>query len=87
MSYTIQIKRSAQKSLAQITEPYQAKIISAIQQLAYNPRPSGCKRLSGKEAWRIRVGDYRILYEIKDRQLLILIVVIGHRREVYADLT
>ncbi|WP_089730075.1 type II toxin-antitoxin system RelE family toxin [Candidatus Thiosymbion oneisti] len=83
MSYTIRIKQNAQKSLAKISQPYQAKIIGSIRNLSNEPRPSGCKKLIGRDAWRIRVGDYRVIYEITDNELVILIVHIGHRRKVY----
>ena len=83
MNYTIRIERSAQKSLARIPQPYQDRIIDAIRNLATIPRPHGTRKLGGKDAWRIRVGDYRILYEIDDGQLDILIVTLGHRKEIY----
>jgi mRNA interferase RelE/StbE len=83
MTYTISIKRPAQKSLAGIPETEQNKIIAAISQLASNPRPSGVKKLSGRDGWRIRIGDYRVIYEIHDRELIVLVVDIGHRRFIY----
>ena len=55
----------------------------AIKALAKVPRPPGCKKLSGREAWRIRVGNYRIIYEIDDKESTVLIVIIRHRREIY----
>jgi mRNA interferase RelE/StbE len=55
----------------------------SIRDLSNQPRPPGCKKLSGRDAWRIRVGDYRVIYEITDFELVILIVHIGHRSEVY----
>jgi len=51
--------------------------------LAVEPRPAGCKKLSGREGWRIRIGDYRVLYEIREEVLVILVVDVGHRREIY----
>ena len=83
MNFDIKIKRSAQKSLARIEAGQRKRIIEAIQRLSFNPRPSGCKKLSGREAWRIRIGNYRVIYEIHDNELLIVIVVIGHRKFVY----
>jgi mRNA interferase RelE/StbE len=83
VSYAIKIKKSAQKSLAKISQPYQSNIIESIRDLSNQPRPPGCKKLSGRDAWRIRVGDYRVIYEITDFELVILIVHIGHRSEVY----
>ena len=83
MSYVINIKKSAQRSLAKISQPHQTNIIATIRNLSDQPRPPGCKKLSARDAWRIRVGNYRIIYEIKDRELVILIILIGHRSEVY----
>ena len=83
MSYTVEILRSAQKQLAAIDRQDQPRVISAIRTLANEPRPPGCKKLTGRPAWRIRVGVYRVIYEIHDNRLLVLVVAIGHRREVY----
>jgi mRNA interferase RelE/StbE len=47
--------------------------------------PNGCKKLTGKEAWRIRIGDYRVIYEIENKQLMILVIEIGHRKEIYKN--
>ena len=83
MSYTIHILRSAQKQISRINSKDQDHIITAIRSLSENPRPTGCIKLSGRPAWRIRVGDYRVIYEIRNEQLLIMVISIGHRREVY----
>ena len=83
MSYTVYIRKSAQKALAKIVPPFQERIIKAIRNPAKTPRPAGVKKLSGRDAQRIRVGDYRIIYEIDDDRILIEVVVIGHRRDVY----
>lgn len=83
MSYTVYLRKSAQKALAKIAPPFQERIIKAIRNLAKTPRPTGVKKLSGRDAQRIRVGDYRIIYEIDDARILIEVVVIGHRRDVY----
>jgi len=83
LSYQISIERSAQKSLTKIPKVDQDRIIQLIQSLIDNPRPTGCKKLSGREAWRIRIGNYRVIYEINDKNSEILIVVIRHRRDVY----
>jgi mRNA interferase RelE/StbE len=69
--------------LSRIAKPYQDRLAVAIRCLADDPRPHGVKKLSGKNAWRIRVGDYRIIYEIKDSCLMILVVDIGHRNDIY----
>ncbi|MDF1579639.1 MAG: type II toxin-antitoxin system RelE/ParE family toxin [Desulfuromonadales bacterium] len=83
MSYALEILRSAQKQLAHIDRHDQLRIITAIRSLADEPHPAGSKKLSGRDAWRIRVGTYRIIYEIQHDRLLVLVVSIGHRREVY----
>ncbi len=81
--YTIEILRRAQKQLAKIKGQDQGRIIVAIERLAENPRPSGCKKLMGRPAWRIRIGSYRVVYEIHDDRLLVLVVAIGDRRDIY----
>ncbi|MBW6511264.1 MAG: type II toxin-antitoxin system RelE/ParE family toxin [Desulfuromonadaceae bacterium] len=83
MSYALEILRSAQKQLAHIDRHDQLRIITAIRSLADEPHPAGSKKLSGRDAWRIRVGTYRIIYEIQHDRLLVLVVSIGHRRAVY----
>ena len=83
MTYAVSILRSAQKALGSISQVHQDRIVTAIRRLASNPRPSGVKKLAGRVAWRIRIGDYRVIYEIHDADLTILVVDVGHRREVY----
>ena len=83
MTYALFIERRAQRSLSRVAAQDRERISTAIHRLADEPRPHGVKKLSGRDAWRIRVGDYRVLYEIHDDRLLILIVGIGHRREIY----
>lgn len=81
--YRIEIKKSALKELSQIPQPYNKKIIEAIDELAVNPRPAGCKKLKGSEAYRIRVSDYRVVYTIEDVIRLIEILRVRHRKDVY----
>jgi mRNA interferase RelE/StbE len=83
LTYSVSILRSAQKSLGALAPIQQARLISAIRGLASNPRPPGAKKIIGRQAWRIRVGDYRVIYEIDDADLTILVVDMGHRREIY----
>jgi mRNA interferase RelE/StbE len=83
MRYSIKIRRTAQSSLARISQPYQNRIIEAIKALEIEPRPVGCKKLSGREAWRIRAGDYRVIYEIQEPEHVIIVVVVGHRSQVF----
>jgi mRNA interferase RelE/StbE len=81
--YTVLILRRAQKELAQLpTESYE-RVRDAIRALAQDPRPQRCLKLTGREGWRIRVGDYRVVYEIDDQQRIVNILHVGHRREVY----
>ena len=83
MTYSIFIEKSAQKDRAKIPQKDRIRIIKSIEELSRNPRPAKSKKLTGRDAWRIRVGDYRVIYEIYDVRLLILIVVIGHRKDIY----
>ncbi|MGD0655795.1 MAG: type II toxin-antitoxin system RelE/ParE family toxin [Thermoguttaceae bacterium] len=83
MKYQIFIQRHAQKDLAKIPNPYRDRIIQAIRELGVNPRPAGVKKLTGRNAWRIRISDYRIIYEIYDDKLVVVVITIGHRREIY----
>ena len=83
MTYSIDILRVAQKQLARIDRTQHQRIIDAIRALGTDPRPSGCKKLSGRPAWRIRIGPYRVIYEIHDDRLLVLVVIIGDRKDVY----
>ena len=82
-SYSLEIKRSAAKELAQVPPKDRGRIVARIQALADDPRPVGAEKLSGQERYRVRQGNYRILYEIEDQILRIMVVKIGHRRDVY----
>jgi mRNA interferase RelE/StbE len=84
MAYSLRIRRSAEKEIAGIPQKIRAKIIDTIRNLAGQPRPYGCKKLSGEDrAWRIRVGDYRVIYEVDDLELRVDIRVVAHRKEAY----
>jgi len=83
MSYTVVILRRAQKELAQLPKGAYESVRDAIRALGVEPRPPGCRKMSGREGWRIRVGDYRVLYEIQDGQKEVTVVHVGHRRDVY----
>jgi mRNA interferase RelE/StbE len=83
MAYSITIRKSAIKALEKINEPYYSKIKEAIYNLAKTPRPVGCKKLKGRDGFRIHVSDYRIIYEIFEEELLIDIIDLGHRRDIY----
>lgn len=83
MLYNIILERRAIKALEKISEPNYSNIKKAIYSLAENPRPKGCKKLKGREAYRIREANYRIIYEIFDDLLLIDVVNLGHRKDIY----
>ncbi len=83
--YRIEIKRSAGKEIRKIkSKKDRRRIIDRISALAEDPRPIGCQKLSGQDAYRVRQGVYRIVYTIRDDVLLVTIVKIGHRRDVYS---
>ena len=82
-SFDVRIKRSAVKELEAIPLRDRRRIAARIGKLADDSRPPGCEKLSGLERYRIRQGDYRILYEIEDAIVTVTVVKIGHRKEVY----
>lgn len=83
MKYNITIKKRASKALEKLPDGDYQKVRDAIRRLGENPRPSGGKKLTGREGWRIRVGVYRVIYIIKDSQLNILVIDVGHRSHIY----
>jgi mRNA interferase RelE/StbE len=83
MRYTIFIERYAQKQILRLDRKVIPIIKSAIAGLADNPRPQGYKKLKGEDAYRIRVGDYRVIYEIDDDRIIIVVVSVGHRKDIY----
>jgi mRNA interferase RelE/StbE len=83
MRYEVSILRRAQKELASLPREAYKQVKDTILSLAEEPRPEGCKKLTARQGWRIRASDYRIIYEIDDTQHTILILHIGHRRDVY----
>lgn len=83
MSYEITIRRRAQKELSQLPSSEFERAVIAIQKLSENPRPPGSTKLAGRDGWRIRFGNYRIIYDIDDANESVDIVHIGHRRDVY----
>lgn len=82
-SYKVEFRQSVAKDLRAIPNADVKRILARIELLADEPRPAGCSKLSGQERYRVRQGDYRIVYEIRDAVLVVLVVKIGHRREVY----
>lgn len=85
--YRVELTEDADKQLKSIDKPVRRRILLAIAKLEDNPRPDGVKKLKGQsDQWRIRVGDWRVLYEIEDGRLIILVVMIGHRSKIYRNI-
>ena len=83
-SFRVEVKPSARKELERFPDHLIARIVARLENLASTPRPPGCKKLKGGEnEWRIRVGDYRVVYTIDDANLLVEVTRIRHRSEVY----
>ena len=83
-AYRIEIETHAVKALAKLDKPVRRRIQTAIDQLADNPRPTGVAAVkSPPGCLRLRVGDYRVLYEVQDHHLVVLVIDLGHRREIY----
>jgi len=83
-SYAVELKPSARKELDSLPDIFLHRIIKKLELLAVHPRPPGCKKLRGyKDLWRIRVGDWRVVYIIDDAAKLVSVTRIAHRREVY----
>ena len=84
MTYRIEVAPAALRQLRKLERVAQRRVQAAIELLADEPRPGGAKKLLGGDGeWRIRTGDYRIVYEIRDGILLVLVIAIGHRRDIY----
>ncbi len=86
MSYTVIIPKPVQKQLKQLSSEIYQRIITKISKLADEPRPTGVKKLKGFDnEYRIRIGNYRVRYEINDPELIIIVVSCRHRRDIYRD--
>ncbi len=83
MTYAVSILRRAQKELEDLPQDVYTRVRNAIRELSVNPRPHGCTKLAGRDGWRIRAGNYRIIYEIDDKSLTVTVLHLGHRRDVY----
>ena len=83
MRYSVEVVRGAQKQLERIPADVQERVFAALEGLAESPRPENCRKLTGREAWRIRVGDSRIIYEVHDEKQVVIVVVIRHRKDAY----
>lgn len=84
-SYTVQIARRARKALAGIEPRHRRRIEDAIAALGTDPRPVGVKRLTGVGAYRVRVGDYRIVYDVADQVQVVSVTHVGHRGSIYQE--
>ena len=82
-NYELQIRPSAVKELEKLPRKDRPKIVQKIRALTDNPRPHGCEKLSAEEKYRIRQGDYRVVYSVDDDERVILVVKVGHRKEGY----
>jgi mRNA interferase RelE/StbE len=81
--YEVNVSPIADKAIAGLPKQVRARIAVKLVALSTNPRPPGSIKLTGHDAYRIRIGDYRIIYTIEDKRLVILVIDVGHRREVY----
>ena len=82
-SYSLVLKRSADRELRKVPKEDLRRITDRIRELANNPRPVGSEKLSGQDRYRVRQGDYRIVYAVDDESRTVEVVKVGHRREVY----
>jgi len=83
MRYQVLIPKSVRKELDRLPDDVTSRVLARLTGLETNPRPADAKKLKGRDAWRIRVGDYRVIYEIHDRVLQVIVITIGHRRDIY----
>lgn len=84
MVYTVELTKAASRELKKLERPIQVRLIDALEDLANDPRPDGVKKLSGSDdLWRIRVGNYRVIYTIQDEIVLVTVVRVRHRRDAY----
>jgi len=83
MRYRVILPKSVQKELDRLPDDTANRVLARLAALEANPRPPDVKKLKGRNGWRIRIGDYRVIYEISDSALQVLVITVGHRREVY----
>ncbi len=81
--YKIQLTQTAQKQLDKLPGKAADVLIKAIAALAHTPRPAGCKKLKGRDGYRIRKGNYRIIYDVHDKIITVIIIAIGNRKDIY----
>ncbi|MDO4791878.1 MAG: type II toxin-antitoxin system RelE/ParE family toxin [Buchananella hordeovulneris] len=84
MTYRIDLTAAAARQIKKLPRPARDRVLDAIEDLAEDPRPHGARKLVGEQhAWRVRVGDYRVIYDVLDAELTVTVVRTAHRREVY----
>ncbi len=83
MTYALLLLPRVQKELSRLNSAAYVRVRDAIRRLAEDPRPTGALKLTGRDGWRLRIGDFRVIYEIDDKQRNITVLHIGHRRDVY----
>lgn len=83
MTYEVRFVRSAQKELKKLDNKEQVRLLKAIQKLSLHPKKGDVRPMVGSTAWRLRVGNYRVIYDINDKVVLVLILKVGHRKDVY----
>ena len=83
MGYSVIIQRRAQRRIARFPTDVQDRIERSLRTLSNEPRPAGSRKLQGREGWRIRIGNYRAIYEIDDTAQEVLVVDVGHRKDIY----
>lgn len=83
MPYRIEVRPAAARQLRKLDPPTARRVQGAIALLANDPRPPASRPLTGRPAWRVRVGDYRVIYTIEDDRLVVVVVTVGHRRDAY----
>lgn len=83
-SYRIEVSTTAERQIRKLPRVDQIRVVGLIQALGADPRPSGCRKLSGyDDVFRVRIGRYRVLYSIEDRRLIIIVLKVGDRKDVY----
>jgi mRNA interferase RelE/StbE len=84
VSYRVELTTAAARQVRKLPRPIRDRVLEGIEELGEDPRPNGSKKLAGEQtAWRIRIGDYRVIYDVFDDELVVIVVRAAHRREVY----
>jgi mRNA interferase RelE/StbE len=85
LAYRVRIEKQASKALEKLDTVTQNRIVEVIRSLADNPRPTRSRKMKNREGWRVRIGDFRVIYGINDERSVVSVAKIGHRREVYRE--